>query len=227
MRCTGGSVAWRLCGGLLLASLLLLGSVTQADAVALTNTALTATEFGDIIGAAVAGLGSAFNFAGGPVDGTVTSAVFQGADGAAGYYVYVYQILFNSPAAVPFVQGLTVPFIPDPSATPLDLDGDSLADDTSFWVTGAGPGPVSATWGPSQLTWFSGGWLSPGTTSALFGVVVPQVPTHLVTAQVLDFGNPLTTAPSVYSAVPEASSLLLFATALVGTGVLSRRRFTS
>jgi hypothetical protein len=216
----------RLATGVALVASLLLGPAIVAEAVNLTNTDLSGAEFDAIIGATVTGPNvSLFNFGGDDDDGTVTSEVFVGEGAAAGYYVYTYKVSLDDPAAVNFIQGLTVPFLTNPDDTPIDLDADTV-NDTSFRVNDGNPAPTAAAWGSDQLSWFAPLWIAEGQTTSVFGVLSPQVPTHLVQAQVTDFGTSLTTFPSVYAAVPEASTLLLLGTALAGTGALGRRRLS-
>ena len=151
--------------------------------------------------------------------------MYVGEGAATGYYVYVYQVELLNPADVNKISVLTVPFAPDPGTTPEDLKDAGSSPDTSFFQGDPGPGPAQAAWSPNVITWGTiGTWITNGNVTALFGVLAPIDPPSTWTAGITDSGTSLLTSPQVLSPLPEASTLLLLGTALVGTGVLGRRR---
>ncbi len=193
-----------------------------AWAIPLTNTSVSQDYVqGDqsvLRGNAVAPLSiSAFDFdpGVGGTEGYVLSQVFAGNGPAAGGFVYLYMIQLAS-SSVSSVSELSFAF--DASLSVIPGVG------TSFFVDGLAHAPSEADYTDLNLSFsfLEPDQISPGSSSTVFGVVSSHGP-KIVQASVLD-GDQRIASASVYATAPEPGTMLLMGSALLGFGILRRRR---
>ena len=235
-----------------------MGAPHAVYAVALTNTSITGTQFGAFLGSPLTGisLNTASYYPGiDPTDTVnVLSRVFAGIGTAAGTNVYLYQVEHESPSSTGsgFITQLNFDWLAGTPQT-LAFGGSIGTSVNSFFVTSAGPtstGPFDAmglpggfsfvgTESPSTSTFFPDATpnearfefaqavdpIFTGETSYILGLFSPQEPA-LLSATVVDTGS--SGSGTVYSPVPEPSTLLLLAMGFAGiviyTGFRERRK---
>jgi len=206
---------------------------TPVKAVPLSNTPISwdyFTDFADVDNPVVPPLLTPYEFklAETPLgDGSVYSQVFLGKGNASGLYVYVYQIQV---ARAPNVEGISIAFITDPTATPVN-------GITSFYINQGTPtigfglgnySPASSAWVPiseggEPTLRFNQINVPPGYVSYIFGTFSPLPPTT-IDATLRD-ATELIVRPLVYTPTPEPSVFILLG---VGLGIVVpfvRRRY--
>lgn len=219
--------------GLMLAGVALAWPSTgQAASLTLSNTAVSGGALDGLLGAAVTPIiEDQYDFEPGTGgdDGWIRSQVFQGAGGASGQYVYLYQLKHFDNSTETTISGFSFDW---GSNAPGSAGGI-----TSLYATGASGTasgfvqPPAATEASSLSFWdgnaakflfYPPNDVGKGESSLVLGLFSSFAPTTVI-ANVIDTGDEVKD-PEVYAPVPVPAALPLFLTALAGVGFFSRKR---